>query len=326
MLFWACVSYFCFALSSFTCIAHIAEDVENYILDKPLLPTYGVMKEYPNVVKGKDVVSQLESQLKEKIKILQANGIQPFLHVIAVAPNAASLRFLEKKKKACAEFGMTMHTTLFLEDVSQEDLLKKIKELNSNSKVHGIMLYLPLPSHLDTQALLDSIDPGKDVDGLTTFNQGKLMEGKPFIVPSTALGCLLLLRELSSSLEGKNVLILGRSNLVGKPLAHLLLGQNCTVTIAHSKTKMSKELAQRADILVSATGVPLLVKESWIKEGAIILDVGISFPDGRTPTGDVDLESVERKAVHITPVPEGMGPLTVFMTLVNLVKTASKTN
>lgn len=322
MLFWVYISFF-FYILSFTSFAHITEDMENYIIDKPLSLTYEVTKEYPPVVKGKDIVSHLEPLLKEKIKNLQGKGVQPCLHVIVVAPDAASLRFLEKKKKACAEFGMIMQTTTFSEDISQEELLKKIRELNSNSKVHGIMLYLPLPSHLDAQVLLDSIDPHKDVDGLTTFNQGKLMEGKPFIIPATALSCLLLLRELNSSLEGKNVVILGRSNLVGKPLAHLLLGQNCTVTITHSKTKRTEELTQIADILISATGVSLLVKENWVKEGAIVLDVGISFPDGKTPTGDVNLESVKRKVVHITPVPEGIGPLTVFMTLVNLLKLAS---
>lgn len=317
------ISFFCDTLFSPTCFAYIAEDIESYILDKPLSATSSGMREYPTVVEGKDVVSLLEPLLKEKIKNIQEKGTQLCLHVIVVAPDAASLKFLEKKKKTCDEFGILLHTTIFSKDISQEELLKKIRDLNSNSKTHGIMLHLPLPSHVNTQALLDSLDPYKDVDGLTTFNQGKLIEGNPFIVPSTALGCLLLLRELSSSLEGKNVVILGRSNLVGKPLAHLLLGQNCTPTIAHSKTKKTEELTQKADILISATGVPLLVKEDWIKEGAIVLDVGISFPDGKTITGDVDFESVKQKVEHITPVPGGMGPLTVFMTLVNLVKIAA---
>ncbi|MBP6952683.1 MAG: bifunctional 5,10-methylenetetrahydrofolate dehydrogenase/5,10-methenyltetrahydrofolate cyclohydrolase [Alphaproteobacteria bacterium] len=303
--------------------AHISADVENYLQNKPFETVYTPAKDYAKIVKGKELVALLEPLLKQKINQLKEKGIQPCLHVIVVSPDAASQRFLEKKKKACEEFGIIMDISILANNISQEDLLLKIATLNADQKVHGIMLHLPLPAYLKADVLLDSIAPQKDVDGLSFINQGKLVQGKPVMIPATALGCFFLLRELSPLLNGKQVVMMGRSNLVGKPLAFLLLAHHGTVTIVHSKTKNPEKISQDADILISATGIPSLVKENWVKKGALVLDVGISFPDGKTPTGDVDFKSVLKKVAHITPVPEGIGPLTVFMTMINLVKAAS---
>ena len=278
--------------------AHMSADVENYLQNKPFETVYTPAKDYAKIVKGKELVALLEPLLKQKINQLKEKGIQPCLHVIVVSPDAASQRFLEKKKKACEEFGIIMDISILANNISQEDLLLKIATLNADQKVHGIMLHLPLPAYLKADVLLDSIAPQKDVDGLSFINQGKLVQGKPVMIPATALGCFFLLRELSPLLNGKQVVMMGRSNLVGKPLAFLLLAHHGTVTIVHSKTKNPEKISQDADILISATGIPSLVKENWVKKGALVLDVGISFPDGKTSSGDLDQIRAQKSGIQ----------------------------
>ena len=230
-----------------------------------------------------------------------------------------------KTKKKSIEVGIHSEVIKYPKEISQEEVIKKIKELNNKKEVSGILVQLPLPDHINNEKIINTIEPSKDVDGFNPINVGNLASGNKAIVPCTPLGCLLLIKNIESNLTGKNAVIIGRSNLNGKPMAQLLLKENCTTTIAHSKTKNLKELSLKADILVVAAGVPNLVKKDWIKKDSIVIDVGINKVNSKL-VGDVDFEEVKDIVKAITPVPGGVGPMTIACLLKNTLECFKKQN
>lgn len=280
------------------------------------------------LIDGRHVANSLKKTLASQIHALKKKKkIVPSLAIIRIGSNKASQVYVASKCRQCEEIGMISVEHSFPEGVAEDTILDIIQHLNVDSKVHGIILQLPLPRHLDAYHLISAINPEKDVDGLHPINMGRLAMGEPGLVPCTPLGCLELLKR-ETPLVGKHAVIIGRSNLVGKPLALLLLNENCTVTLVHRQTKNIEEICRQADILVAAAGQPKLVKASWVKPGAIVLDVGINHlvdDQGHTDlVGDVDFEDVETVAGALTPVPGGVGPMTVVSLLRNTYMVAAK--
>ena len=233
--------------------------------------------------------------------------------------------YVKNKEKAAAEVGVNSEIIRYSSDIEESKILSKIDQLNFDNKVSGILVQLPLPSHIDKKKIINLIDPNKDVDGFNPINVGNLASGYDGIVPCTPLGCLKLIKSVEKNLSGKHVVIIGRSNLNGKPMAQLMLKENCSVTIAHSKTIDIKSECLRADILIAAAGVPALVKEDWVKEKTIIIDVGINKVNGKI-IGDVDFEKLKSKVRAITPVPGGVGPMTIACLLDNTLKCFKRSN
>lgn len=240
------------------------------------------------------------------------------LAIILVGNNPASQVYVKNKIKACNEAGIGVKDYRLDENATQREVMQIIHDCNKDVTVHGILVQLPLPSHLDQDLIINAIDPKKDVDGLTLINQGRLFNGMEAIIPATPKGVITLLQKYFIDISGKNALVIGRSNLVGKPLALLLLQKNATVTIAHSRTSNLKEIAKRADILVAAVGKPLFVTADMVKKEAVVVDVGINKVEGRI-VGDVDFQEVKEVASYITPVPKGVGPMTIASLLENIV-------
>ena len=240
------------------------------------------------------------------------------LAIFMVGNNQASQIYVHNKERACELVGIKARIYKFDENISQKEIIKVIDECNNDESVTGIMIQLPLPSHLDQEALLDRIDPNKDVDGLNIVNQGKLFNNRPTIEPATAKGIITLLKNNNIDIAGKNAVVIGRSRLVGRPVAMLLMKENATVTICHSKTVNLKEITKRADILVVATGKPKMVTEDMVKRDAVVVDVGINRVAGKL-CGDVDFENVQNVAGFITPVPKGVGPMTIATLLQNVI-------
>ena len=240
------------------------------------------------------------------------------LAIFMVGNNQASQIYVHNKERACEAVGIKARIYKFDENISQKEVLKVIDECNNDEAVTGIMVQLPLPSHLDADIILDRIDPNKDVDGLNIVNQGKLFKGKKAIEPATAKGIITLLKNNNVDITGKNAVVVGRSILVGKPVAMLLMKENATVTICHSKTTNLKEITKRADILVVATGKPKMITEDMVKRDAVVVDVGINRVAGKL-CGDVDFENVQNVASFITPVPKGVGPMTIATLLQNVI-------
>lgn len=269
-----------------------------------------------NILDGKLVSKKIQESLKKEIATFVK---KPCLLVILVGSDQASQIYVANKEKACKRVGMESKTIVLDENISQKEVIKVIEKANEDKDIHGILVQLPLPNHMDTQAVVDSISPLKDADGLTAYNQGKLLLGIPNIIPCTPKGIMRLLAEYHVDICGKNALVIGRSILVGKPVAQLLLNQNATVTMAHSKTKNLKELCLQADIIVCAVGKPKTITEDMVKEGAVIIDVGINRVLG-TLVGDVDYLSVSPKTSRITPVPGGVGPMTIACLLENVLE------
>jgi methylenetetrahydrofolate dehydrogenase (NADP+)/methenyltetrahydrofolate cyclohydrolase len=238
------------------------------------------------------------------------------LSVILIGDFAPSEIYVKNKEKHSKEVGINSEVIRYTKEVKEEEVLKKIKELNNNKDVSGILVQLPLPKQINKEKIINAIHPLKDVDGFNPINVGNLSSGYKAIVPCTPLGCLMLIKKTEKNLSGKNAVILGRSNLNGKPMAQLLLKENCTVTIVHSKTKNLKEECQKADILIAAVGVANLVKEDWVKKDSIIIDVGINKIEGKI-VGDVKFDEVNNKVKAITPVPGGVGPMTIACLLKN---------
>lgn len=265
---------------------------------------------------GRLLASQIQEQLKSEISLLPH---QPHLAVVLVGESPASTLYVNMKKKVADKIGIVTSVHTFPENASTEELIKFVSILNGDPAVDGILVQLPLPKQVDTNAVIESILPQKDVDGLTSKNQGGLMTGYPTLLPCTPLGCLRLIHQAKMELDGLNAVVVGRSRLVGRPMAQLLLAENCTVAQAHSHTQNLQDLCCRADILVSATGVPGLIKRDFVKEGAIVIDVGISKTADGHIAGDVDAESVMGRAGWLTPVPGGVGPMTVAMIMSNMV-------
>lgn len=254
-----------------------------------------------------------------KLQKLSEEGKRlPHLVVILVGNNPSSISYVTGKEKACIAVGMQNTLIRMDESTSEEELLKEIERLNKDDSVDGILVQLPLPKHIDSNKVLFAIDPNKDVDGFHPFNIGKMMMGVDTFLPCTPKGIVTLLEEMGlDDLSGKKAIVIGRSNIVGKPMAQLLLAKNATVTIAHSRTKdIEKECAQ-ADVVVAAVGVPKLVKADWLKEGAYVIDVGVNRLDTGKLCGDVDFENCKDKCAFITPVPKGVGPMTICMLLEN---------
>ncbi len=273
-------------------------------------------------IDGKAFAATLRKQVADAVAIVTAaHGLIPGLAVVLVGDDAASHVYVNSKKKACAEAGIASFETLFPASVSQAELLAEIDRLNADPAVHGILVQLPLPKHIDTQAIINAIDPAKDVDGFHVVNAGKLAVGQDGLVPCTPLGCLLLLKDTLGDLAGKHAVIVGRSNIVGKPMAQLLLKESCTVTICHSKTQFLVQETRRGDILVAAIGQPEFVKGHWVKPGATVIDVGINRVDGKL-VGDVDFKAASEHAAYITPVPGGVGPMTIACLLRNTLQAA----
>ena len=278
-----------------------------------------------SIIDGKDYASVLRGKLKIAVNDLKEKyKIVPGLAVVLVGNDPASEIYVRNKGIQTKEAGMNSFEYRLPENTSEDDLLAKVEELNSDRSVNGILVQFPVPKHMEQQKIIEKILPSKDVDGLHPVNSGYLASGLKGLVPCTPQGASLLIKDSLPSLSGLHAVIVGRSNLVGKPIAQLLLRENCTVTICHSKTKNLKEVCLSADVLVAAVGIPELVKEDWVKDGAVVIDVGINrLPapengEGKTKlVGDVDFERIKNKASAITPVPGGVGPMTIACLLLN---------
>ena len=282
------------------------------------------------VIDGKAFAARIRGQVAEHVAELKAgHGITPGLAVVLVGEDPASQVYVRSKGKQTVEVGMNSYEHKLDADTSQADLLALIDRLNGDPDVHGILVQLPLPGHLDEDLVINAIDPAKDVDGFHISNVGLLGTGQKSMVPCTPLGCLMMLRDHHGSLSGMDAVVIGRSNIVGKPMAQLLLGDSCTVTIAHSRTKDLAEVVRRADIVVAAVGRPEMVPGDWIKPGATVIDVGINRieRDGKTRlVGDVHYDSCAEVAGAITPVPGGVGPMTIACLLANTLTACTRAN
>ncbi|HAM30932.1 bifunctional methylenetetrahydrofolate dehydrogenase/methenyltetrahydrofolate cyclohydrolase FolD [uncultured Dubosiella sp.] len=270
------------------------------------------------VLYGNTLSQTLKEEMKKKIDKLGEEGKRiPMLAVILVGDNPASQSYVRSKEKACRSIGMQAAMIVMDKNVTTEDVIRAVVKCNEDPDVDGILVQLPLPSHIDQQRVINTIDPRKDVDGLTISNAGRLVLGQKGLVPCTPKGIMAMLDSIGmSDLSGKRAVVIGRSILVGKPIALLLQERNATVTIIHSKTVDPEKIAREADIVIAAIGVPRFITKGWIKEGAVVIDVGINRVDGKL-VGDVDFDSVEQKASWISPVPKGVGPMTVCMLLSN---------
>ena len=269
------------------------------------------------IIDGKKESAILREEIKKEIALIKKKTNKaPGLTVILIGEFAPSQIYVKNKEKNSKEVGIYSEVIRYPKEVKEKEILRKIDELNNNEKVSGILVQLPLPEQISKEKIINAIDPLKDVDGFNPVNVGNLASGYKAIVPCTPLGCLLLIKKVENDLTGKHAVILGRSNLNGKPMAQLLLKENCTITIVHSKTKNLKEECQKADILIAAVGVANLVKEDWVKKDSIIIDVGINKVGGKL-VGDVNFEQVKDKVKAITPVPGGVGPMTIACLLRN---------
>lgn len=269
------------------------------------------------IIDGKKEAELLQQKIKQEISVLKKTKSKvPSLTVILIGEYTPSLIYVKNKEKQSKDVGIKSNIIKYPKDVSEQDILNKIKDLNKDDNVSGILVQLPLPDQMDKEKIINTISPSKDVDGFNPNNVGNLASGYKSIIPCTPLGCLLLIKKIEKNLTGMHAVIIGRSNLNGKPMAQLLLRENCTVTIVHSKSKQIKSHSEKADILITAVGVPNFVKKDWVKENAIVIDVGINKLNGKI-VGDVDFEEVKKKAKAITPVPGGVGPMTIACLLKN---------
>ena len=269
------------------------------------------------IIDGKKEAAILREEIKKEISSIKSKTNKiPGLTVILIGEFAPSQIYVRNKEKNSKEVGINSNVIKYSNDVTEEEILNKIKDLNNDKNVSGILVQLPLPDQINKEKIINSIDPTKDVDGFNPINVGNLASGYDAIVPCTPLGCMLLLKKIEKNLSGKHAIILGRSNLNGKPMAQLLLKENCTVTIAHSKTKNLQEECLKADILIAAVGVANLVKKDWVKDGSIVIDVGIN-KQGDKIVGDVSFGEVKDKVKAISPVPGGVGPMTIACLLKN---------
>lgn len=284
------------------------------------------------IIDGKEIAAQVKAGVAKKVEELKAKGIQPCLAVILVGENPASVSYVTGKRKALAEAGMLDRSEVLPESTSEEDLLALIDKLNNDSSVHGILVQLPLPEHINEDKVIMAIKPEKDVDGFHPVNVGNMMIGRPGYLPCTPHGILKMLTTMGIETSGKHAVVIGRSNIVGKPVSILLTRKeyNCTVTICHTGTKNMAEMTKQADILIAATGRPHTVTADMVKDGAVVIDVGVNrIPDstkksGFRLAGDVDFDTIKEKASYITPVPGGVGPMTIAMLIYNTLEAAEK--
>lgn len=275
------------------------------------------------VIDGKVISKQIKDELKEKAASLKSEGVSVTLAVIQVGHDPASTVYVNNKKKGCEYIGISSLSYELAERTSEEELLSLIEELNSRKDVNGILVQLPLPAHIDEDKVIKAIDPVKDVDGFHPQNVGALCIGQPGFVSCTPAGIIQLLKRSGIEIAGKECVILGRSNIVGKPMSLLMLKENATVTVAHSKTANLKEVTKRADILIVAIGKPKMVTKDYVKEGAVVIDVGINRDENNKLCGDVDFDQVSPICSAITPVPGGVGPMTIAMLLNNCLESVN---
>lgn len=278
------------------------------------------------IINGKELSKKIKKELKEKVKELKEKGINPKLAVIMVGDDAGSQVYVRNKSKACEKVGIEFEEYLFDDKLQEKELLQLIEKLNLDDSVHGILLQSPVPKHIDINKAFRTISPDKDVDGFNPINVGNLSIGEDAFISCTPYGIVKMLEEYNIETVGKKAVILGRSNIVGKPMIQCMLNKNSTVTVCHSKTKDIEEEVKRADIVIAAIGKPKFVKAHMVKEGAVVIDVGINRLEDGTICGDVDYDEVSKKASYITPVPGGVGPMTIAMLLSNLVKAAKIKN
>ncbi len=276
------------------------------------------------LIDGKELSKNIRANLKEEVEKLKKQGICPKLAVIMVGDDKASAVYVKNKSKACNEIGVDYEEFLLSAETTMDELLDLIRKLNEDTNIDGILLQSPIPKHLDINEAFRTIDSGKDVDGFNPVNVGKLSLNQDCFVSCTPYGIIKMLETYNIPIEGANAVIIGRSNIVGKPLIQCLLNKNATVTICHSKTKKLEEVTQRADILIAAIGKPEYVTANMVKEGATVIDVGINRTEDGKLVGDVKFDEVSQKASYITPVPGGVGPMTVAMLMANVVKAASR--
>lgn len=278
------------------------------------------------IIDGKALAKKTRENLKQECDELKLKGIKPKLAVIMVGDNSASKVYVRNKSRACEEIGIEYEEYLLRESTTQEELINLIKNLNENKNINGILLQSPIPQNLDINQAFKTITYKKDVDGFTPTSIGKLTIGEDTFVSCTPYGIMKMFEEYNIDLTGKNVVILGRSNIVGKPLIQCCLSKNATVTVCHSRTKNLGEYTKRADVVIAAIGKSKFVTEDMVKEGTIIIDVGINRGEDGKLTGDVDFENVKKKASFITPVPGGVGPMTIAMLMNNVIKAAKEQN
>jgi len=276
------------------------------------------------IIDGKEIAQSVRNELRLEVEQLKQNDMIPGLAVILVGDNQASKTYVANKQKACEEIGMYSVLIDYPETLSQEVLVAKIKELNDDEAIHGILVQLPLPAHIDETVIIETISPEKDVDGFHPINIGRMMTGQDAFLPCTPYGVMVMLEHINCEIEGKHVVIVGRSNIVGKPAGQLFLNKHATVTYCHSRTKDLSAITNQADILVVAVGKRDMITSSHVKEGAVVIDVGMNRNEQGKLCGDVSFDEVKEKASYITPVPKGVGPMTITMLLKNTVKAAKK--
>ena len=278
-----------------------------------------------HIIDGNALAQHWREQVARDCVALQARGVKPGLAVLLVGDNPASQVYVRNKVKACEQAGLHSVLEQLPADLSEFDLLERVEALNRDPLIHGILVQLPLPAHIDAHKVIEAIDPAKDVDGFHVASAGALMTGLPGFWPCTPHGCMKMLESIGYSLSGKHAVVIGRSNIVGKPMALMLLAQNATVTICHSRTVNLKAITLQADVIVAAVGQRNTVTADMVKPGAVVIDVGMNRNEAGKLCGDVDFEAVRHIAGHITPVPGGVGPMTIAMLLVNTLESARRT-
>jgi methylenetetrahydrofolate dehydrogenase (NADP+)/methenyltetrahydrofolate cyclohydrolase len=276
------------------------------------------------LIDGNALSKQLRSEVAQRVQALKAKGLTPGLAVVLVGDNPASQVYVRNKVKACEDSGLHSVLEKYEANMSEADLLARVEALNQDSSIHGILVQLPLPAHIDAQKVIEAISPAKDVDGFHMASAGALMTGMPGFWPCTPYGCMKMLESIQYPLKGKHAVVIGRSNIVGKPMALMLLQQNATVTICHSATPDLKAMTLQADVIVAAVGKRNVLTADMVKPGAVVLDVGMNRNDEGKLCGDVDFEGVKQVASYITPVPGGVGPMTITMLLVNTLEAAER--
>jgi len=276
------------------------------------------------IIDGKAIAATIRSRIAADVTALAAKGITPGLAVVLVGEDPASKVYVSMKEKACADVGIFSDEHKLAAETSEADLLALIHKLNHDPRIHGILVQLPLPKHIDSDKVLEAISPAKDADGFHPYNVGRLSIGKPTFQPCTPYGVMIMLKETGIDLTGKHVVVVGRSNIVGKPVAMMCLQQHATVTICHSRTKDLAAVVGAADVVIAAVGVPEMIKGAWIKEGAVVIDVGVNRVGEKKLVGDVEFAAAAERASAITPVPGGVGPMTITMLLYNTVESAKR--
>ncbi|MGO4887100.1 bifunctional methylenetetrahydrofolate dehydrogenase/methenyltetrahydrofolate cyclohydrolase FolD [Anaerobacillus sp. MEB173] len=277
------------------------------------------------LISGKDLASDKRLEMKQEVEKLTKDGTQPGLAVILVGNDPASRSYVKAKEKACHEVGIYSVLQELPESVSEQELLAEIERLNQDEKIHGILVQLPLPKHISEQAVIETISPEKDVDGFHPINIGKMMIGEETFLPCTPFGIVEMIKSKDIEISGKHVVVIGRSNIVGKPVGQLLLNENATVTYCHSRTKNMKEITKQADILVVAVGKAKFIDADYVKEGAVVIDVGVNRLESTGKLcGDVEFDEVKEVASYLTPVPGGVGPMTITMLLHNTIESVKR--